>query len=65
MLAKTSAYLKRHDGQTKWIQFLLGGDNFFKNIILFEIKPVLTLRKNLIANLSIVKIFENKNEVSW
>ena len=36
------------------------GDNFFKNIILFEIKPVLTLRKNLIANLSIVKIFENK-----
>ena len=30
MLAKTSAYIKSYDGQTKWMHFLIADDNFLK-----------------------------------
>ena len=30
MLPKTSAYVKIYDGQTKWVYFLIEGDDLFK-----------------------------------
>ena len=32
MLPKTSAYVKSYDGQTKWIYFLIEGDELLKKI---------------------------------
>ena len=54
MPPKRSAYVKRFDGQTKCMYFLIEDDDLL-NIILFEIKSLLILEKNLIANLSIIK----------
>ena len=45
MLLKPSAYVKSYDSQTTCIYFLTEDDNLLKNIILFEIKSVLTLKK--------------------
>ena len=56
MLPKTSAYAKRYAGQTIWMYFVIEDDDLLKNIILFGIKSVLILKKNLIANLSMIKI---------
>ena len=30
MLPKTTAYVKRYDGQTKWMYFLIEDDNFLE-----------------------------------
>ena len=30
MLPKTSAYVKSHDGQTKWVYFLIEGDGLLE-----------------------------------
>ena len=38
MVAKTSAYVKSYDGQTKWMYFLIEDDELLENIILFRIK---------------------------
>ena len=54
LLPKTRLYVKSY-GQTKWLYFLI------KNIDLLEKHmSVLILKKNLIANLSTVNIFETK-----
>ena len=37
--------------------FLVGDNDLLENVILFEIKSALILKKNLIANLSIIKNF--------
>ena len=55
MVPKTIAYVRCYDGQTKWMYFLIKDDDFWKNIILFEIISALILIKNLIANLSTIK----------
>ena len=55
MLLKTSAYVKSYDGQTKWMHFLVEDDDFSKKYNT-GIKSVLISEKNLIANLSIIKI---------
>ena len=57
MLPKTSAYVKRYDGQTKLMYFLFKDDDLLENIILFGIKSMLISKNNLIANLSIIIIF--------
>ena len=54
MLPKRSAYVKHFDEQTKCIYFLIKDDDLL-NIILFGIKSLLILEKNLIANLPIIK----------
>ena len=59
MVPKTNAYVKRYDEQAKWMYFLVENDELLENIILFGIKSTLTSRNNLIANLSIIKNFEN------
>ena len=40
VLPKISAYVKSHDGETKWMYFLIE-DDLLKNVILFGIKSVL------------------------
>ena len=52
-----NTYVKSYDGQTKWIYILINNDKLLKNIMLFGIKSVLVLKKNLIVNLSIIKDF--------
>ena len=42
MLPKTSAYVKRYDGQTKRMYFLIEEDDLLKNIMLFWTKSTLT-----------------------
>ena len=56
MLRKTGTYVKRYDGQTKWMCFLIEDDHLLKNII-FGIKSAQILKKNLAANLSIIKSY--------
>ena len=57
MLSKVSAYFKSYDGYTNWMHFLIEGDDLLKNIMLFGIKSVLILKRNLIASLSTIKSF--------
>ena len=57
MLSKTSTYLKSYDGQSKWKYSLIEEDNLFKKIIFIGIKSAHILKKNLIANLHIIKSF--------
>ena len=59
MLSKRTAYVKSNDGQAKWIYFLI------ENITLIGIKSELIYIKKLIASLSIISIFKNKNKISW
>ena len=54
MLPKTSAYVKRYDGQTKWMYFLIEDDDLLETIMLFGIKPALIKKKSLLASLSII-----------
>ena len=56
MLPKTNAYIKKYDGQTKWMYFL-NEDNDLLTFILFGITSVLISKKNLIVSLSIANIF--------
>ena len=61
ILHKATAYVKSYGRETKWIYFLI--DVFLidmmtycNNMILFGIKSVLILKKNLKSILSIIKI---------
>ena len=42
---------------------MIEDDDLLKNIIILGIKSALTLKKNLVANLSTKKIFENQNKI--
>ena len=53
MLPKTSAYVKRYYGQTKWMYFLIEDDDFY-NFIWDKVST--DIKENLIASLSIIKI---------
>ena len=58
ILPKTSAYVKSYDGQTKWTYFLIKyGDLLEKYNTIWD-KVSADIKKNLTANLSIMKIFE-------
>ena len=43
LLSKTSAYVKRYDGETKWMYFFIEDDELQKDITVFEIKSVIVL----------------------
>ena len=58
-------HLKSCRDQAKCICFLIQNDDSWRNIMLFGIKSVLILRDSLIADLSAIQIFENKNKTSW
>ena len=57
MLPKTSTYVKRFDGQTKWKYFLIeNGDSLEKYNTIWD-KVSADIKKSLIASLSITKNF--------
>ena len=57
MLPKTSAYVQSYDGQTKWIYFLIEYDGLLEKYNAIWDKVSADIKKNLIASLSIIKIF--------
>ena len=67
MLPKTTPCVKSYDGQTKWCILMIKLNDDWrwwlirKNIKLFWIKSVLISKKNLIASLSIKKIYLKTN----
>ena len=57
MLPKTSNHVKNYDGQTKWTYFSIEDDSLLEkyNTIWDQLfKSALILKKNLIANLSMI-----------
>ena len=63
MLRQTSAYVKGHDGQTKWMHFLIKDDKLLKKYTIWD--NVNADRKK-IASKSVYKIFfENQSKVAW
>ena len=56
MLPKTNAYAKRYDGQTKWKYFLIVDLDLLEKYINWD-KVSSDIKKNLIASLSVIKIF--------
>ena len=60
-----SPYVKSYDRQTKWMYFLIEDDDLLEkyNTIQDKISP--DIKKNLIASLPIIKIFENQNKILW
>ena len=63
MLPETSAYAKSYNGQNKWIYFLIEDDDLLEKYTIWN--KVSADKKNLIANLSIIKFFQNQNKISW
>ena len=55
MLPKASAYVKRYDGQNKWMHFLIQDDDLLEKYNSIRIKS--KIKDNLTASLSIPKIF--------
>ena len=56
MLPKTSAYVKRYYGQTKWMYFLIEDDDLLEKYNFIWDKVSTDIKENLIASLSIIKI---------
>ena len=58
MLPKASSYVKSYDGQTKWMNFLIEGDDLLGkyNTIWGKFRADIK-KKNLIVSLSIIKLF--------
>ena len=57
MLPKTSAYVKRYDGQTKWMYFLIKDDDLLEKYNSLWNKISANIKKNLIVNMSTIKNF--------
>ena len=57
MLPKTSAYVKRCDGQTKWMYFLIEDDGLLEKYNTIWDKVSADIKKSLIASPSIIKNF--------
>ena len=56
MLPKTSLYVKRYYGQTKWMYFLIEDDDLLEKYNFIWDKVSTDIKENLIASLSIIKI---------
>ena len=58
MLPKASPYVKSYDGKTKWMNFLIEGDDLLGkyNTIWGKFRADIK-KKNLIVSLSIIKLF--------
>ena len=57
MLPKTSAFIKRYNGQTKQMCFFIIDNDLLEKCNTIWLTSVLILKKNLIANLSMIKKF--------
>ena len=66
MLPKTSAYVKRYDGQTKWMYFWIEDDDLLEkdNTIWNKVKA--DIKKEFDSELIYYKkILKNRNKISW
>ena len=66
MLPKTSAYVKRYDGQTKWMYFWIEDDDLLEkdNTIWNKVKA--DIKKEIDSELIYYKKFlKNQNKISW
>ena len=57
MLSKTKAYVENYDGQTKWMYFLIENDDLLQKYKTIWDKVSVDIKKELITNLSIIKVF--------
>ena len=57
MFLKTSAYVKCYDGQTKWMYFLIKGDDLLEKYNNIWNTVSADIKKNFIASLSTAKNF--------
>ena len=57
LLPKTSAHVKSHDGQTKWMYCLIEDDNLLEKYNTIWDKVSADIKKNLTRNLSLIKHF--------
>ena len=55
MLPKTCAYVKRYDGQTKWMYVLIENDDLIEKYNTIWDKVSIDIKKDLIASLTIIK----------
>ena len=65
MLLKTRAHVKRYDGQTKWMYFVIEDDGLIEKYNAIWDKVSANIKRNLIASLSALKNFENQNKILW
>ena len=66
MLPKTSAYVKRYDGQTKWMYFLIKDDDLQERYNTIQDKFNADIKKEFDSEpLYNKKFFENQNKISW
>ena len=56
MLPKTSTYVKRFDGQTKWMHFLIEDDDLSEKYNTIWDKVSDDIKKKLMKTLSVIKI---------
>ena len=57
MLPKPSTYVKRYDGQTKWMYLLIEDGELLKKYNTIWNKVSSDIKKSLIASLSLIKNF--------
>ena len=57
MLPKTSAYVKRYDGQSKWIQFYIEDDDLLEKYNTIWDKVSADIKKEFFSKLVYEKIF--------
>ena len=65
MLPKTSAYIKRYDGKTKWIYFLINNDDLLEKYNTVWDKVKADVRKEFDSEPVYNKIFWKLNKNLW
>ena len=66
MLPKTSAYIKSHDGQTKWMYSLIEVDDLLKKYYTIWDKVSANIKKEFGSERVLQRrILKNKNKISW
>ena len=65
MLPKTSGYVKRFDGQTKWMYFLIEDDDLLENDDTIWDEVSADIKKEFDSKPVYNKNFKNQSEISW
>ena len=63
ILPKTITYSESYDGQTKWVYFLIEDHDLFEKFNTICDKDSADIKNNLISNLSVIRIFRNRNKI--
>ena len=64
ILPKMDTYIKSYDCETKWMYFFIEDDELLKNNCTWN-NVTNSVKKSLIANSFIKKVFENKKKILW